>query len=347
MPAPSALDTLIEAAVLAPSGDNTQPWRFEVDREAWTITIDVDPSRDPSPMNAGQRMAWIAIGAAIENVLRTAEYNGWQCAVSNTNGEGPVVVNLGTTAGGGAIEHMLRDRCTNRRVYEGGSLSSDCLDRLRSAIGEMEGVKAHWVTDSDTICELTGMIARADGLILGTKPIREAFLAKVRFDQPANAVVEEGLSLGSLEVGAHERLMLRLLRHVPDGVLRALGGRNVFASVAKRLAASSSGFCLILAPDDELASRIAVGRVWQRAWLAVSEQGLAAQPMMSLCVLRNMRDHADGDLLRRIGSGEYEALIAEFENRVAEIAEGRPAALMRFGRSGSPTARVGRKQAGT
>ena len=295
-------------------------------------------------MNAGQRMAWIAIGAAIENMVRTAEYNGWQFAVSNTNGEGPVVVMLKSTAGGGAIEQMLRDRCTNRRVYDGGSVAADCLDRLRSAIGEIEGVKAHWVTDSDTIRELTRMIARADALILGTKPIREAFLAKVRFDQPANAVVEEGLSLGSLEVGAHERLMLRLLRHVPDGVLRALGGRNVFAGVAKRLAASASGLCLILAPDDDLASRIAVGRVWQRAWLAVSEQGLAAQPMMSLCVLRNMRDHAEGDLLRRIGQRDSDALMAKFENQVAEMGEGRPSAIMRFGRVGSPTARVGRRQ---
>ena len=52
---PSALDTLLEAAILAPSGDNTQPWRFAVDRERWTIAVDVDPTRDPSPMNAGQR----------------------------------------------------------------------------------------------------------------------------------------------------------------------------------------------------------------------------------------------------------------------------------------------------
>ena len=33
----TALDTLLQAAILAPSGDNTQPWRFRVDREGQSI----------------------------------------------------------------------------------------------------------------------------------------------------------------------------------------------------------------------------------------------------------------------------------------------------------------------
>jgi nitroreductase len=56
------LDTLLARAVRAPSGTNTQPWRFVVDDEARTIALDLDPARDPSPMNAGQRMARIALG---------------------------------------------------------------------------------------------------------------------------------------------------------------------------------------------------------------------------------------------------------------------------------------------
>src|SRR4051812_25133672 len=69
--------TLISAAILAPSGDNTQPWRFEIDEAASAITICVDKERDLSPMNAGQHMSHVACGATLENIERTSLRNGW------------------------------------------------------------------------------------------------------------------------------------------------------------------------------------------------------------------------------------------------------------------------------
>ena len=73
----SAIDTLVRAATLAPSGDNTQPWSLEVNEEARRLAFFVNETRDRSPMNAGQRMARIAIGSAVENVLQAAKHNGW------------------------------------------------------------------------------------------------------------------------------------------------------------------------------------------------------------------------------------------------------------------------------
>ena len=67
----TAIDTLLEAGVLAPSGDNLQPWKFTFDRASRSILLDVDPKRDTSPMNAGQRMSRISLGAVLENVVRT------------------------------------------------------------------------------------------------------------------------------------------------------------------------------------------------------------------------------------------------------------------------------------
>ena len=42
---------------------------------AQRIAVYVDESRDPSPMNAGQRMARIAVGSALENLVRTTRKN--------------------------------------------------------------------------------------------------------------------------------------------------------------------------------------------------------------------------------------------------------------------------------
>jgi hypothetical protein len=338
----SALDTLLAAAVLAPSGDNTQPWRFAVDRETWTILIDVDPKRDESPMNAGQRMAWIAIGAAIENMVHTAEVNGWQYQLTETTGDRPVQFRLQPTTDCGTVDPLLRARATNRKVYKGRELSAACIAALQADTVAIDAISAHWITDTSVLTQISKFIARADALILGTKPIRDAFLAKVRFDQPANAIVDEGLSLGSLEVSAVERSMLGWMRYVPDGPLRLLGGRRVFANAAKKLAMSSAGLCMIAGPDDSLASKIPVGRVWQQAWLALTKQQLACQPMMSLLVLQNIRDHASNELLEAVGKVDSLRLLDEFLEFCHGMSLPLAHALMRFGEADQPTTVTGR-----
>ena len=342
LPCATALDTLLKAAVLAPSGDNTQPWRFDVYRRQWTILVDVDPTRDASPMNVGQRMAWIAIGAAIENMVQTAEGHGWQYRLTDMTGDRPVRFQLEPTTEIGTIDPNITARATNRKVYNGGEIPPAYIAALQADTAEIDGVSAHWITDRGALAQLSHLIARADALILGTKPIRDAFLAKVRFDQPANAIVDEGLSLGSLEISAAERFMLGWMRYVPDGPLRLLGGRSVFASAAKKLALSASGLCLITAPDDSHASKIPIGRVWQRAWLALTKQKLACQPMMSLVVLRNIRDHGPKALLEQIGKSASESLLEDFEFAFGESASSRVAAIMRIGWSAAPTSRTGR-----
>lgn len=339
----TALDTLLEAAILAPSGDNTQPFRFTVDRKQWTISVDVDPARDPSPMNAGQRMAQIALGAAIENMVRTAERNAWCLQLQEATNEGLLQLHLEPTPDIGTIDPLIHARVTNRKVYRGGEISNECLALLESAANGFDGAQGYWITDRPRLEKLCKLIARADALILGTKPIRDAFLAKVRFDQPVNATVDEGLSLGSLEVSAFERLMLRVMKYMPDEVLRLMGARRVFSQAANKLASSAAGMFLVTASDHSASCLRCVGRLWQRAWLAMTEQGLAEQPMMSLLVLQNVRDSAtSAGVLSIKDKDAAEAILSEFETFVASFSVGRPSVLMRFGNSPPPACRVGR-----
>lgn len=338
----SAIDTLLEAAVLAPSGDNTQPWQFAVDRENRTISVEVDPARDPSPMNAGQRMAWIAVGAAVENMVQTADHHGWKYQLAESSESNRVIFQLQSHAASGALPAPVVDRLTNRQVYRRGEIPPEVLMRLQEAVGQQQDVACSWIVDQPTRDALTRLIARGDALMFGAKVMRDAFLANVRFDQPANAVVDQGLALGTLGVSAVEQRLLKLLRYVPDGVLHPLGGRRVFASTATRLAQSASGLCVLGAGEGSPASGIAVGRVWQRAWLALTAEGLAAQPMMSLCVLQNVQENAEPAIRNQIGQRQLEVLLEDLRRFCDQHEISRLDALMRFGFAQPPTTRAGR-----
>ena len=341
----TCLDTLLEAARLAPSGDNTQAWRFFVDGDDRSILLDVDPGRDPSPMNAGQRMTRYSLGAVLENMARTAEHNGWEHSIDEAPESGVARIQVENDEALGEIAPLLRNRVTNRRVYDATEVPADRLARLQKAEHrQISGARVKLVTDPGQRSRLVRLIARGDSLMLSNRRIRDAFLAKVRFDAAPDAVVDEGLSLGSLEVSAVDRVFLRLLKtwSIPDGVMRTMGARRTFASVASRLAGSASGFCLITTTQPGPVADLHVGRAWQDIWLRLSDEGYASQPMMSLPVLQNIVENGDPDIFATRDQEAIRQLLGEFHEFAGEISEGRPAALMRFGQAPPPSTQVGR-----
>jgi nitroreductase len=340
---PCLIETMLGAAVQAPSGDNTQPWRFVLDREQEQITFYLDETRDPSPMNAGQRMARIALGAAIENVLRTAKKNSRDAELELRTPPALAIIRLQSAMERTcAAEETIGSRVTNRRLYDGRPLASEIQERLRHDTPVLEGVRTHWITPRERIHELAHLIGRADALMLGDLSIRRAFLNNIRFDLPAAAAVPEGLSLASLELSAADRLALRMMPRVPDWLLKCCGVKQVFAGKACKLVESASGLCLIVAPDAAESTDLLVGRAMQRAWLALTAEGLAAQPMMSLLVLENLCDNGSSSQIAAIGQDTLHRLREDLRTSVPEIGDGRPAFLLRFGFASLPSGRTGR-----
>lgn len=338
------LETLLTAATLAPSGDNMQPWSFAVDEDSPAITVSVDPSRDTSPMNAGQRMARIAVGAAVENIVRTATYNGWRATTENaTDGNGVRVEIEGDLDCRGAIDPVIERRVTNRRFYDARPLPDEVLATLQRATPTMEGVATHWITDRGELAALAELIGQTDALMFGDRAMRAAFLANVRFDLKPGEPAEEGLPIGALELSRLDEAALRLMPYIPDRLLKLGGAMRQLGRRAHALVDSSSGACLIVAQAATVESDFAVGRLMQSAWLALEAQRLAAQPMMSWPVI-------DNRLSRGLLSGEREGLDGAAHLRLADrlpiqlrSIEGKLRAILRFGYADPPTIRARRQ----
>lgn len=339
----AALKVLVESAILAPSGDNLQPWRFGCDAARGEIRVVLDETRDPSPMNSGQRMSRIAIGAALQNMLRTADANGWELEIEAPAGSDAAIVRLRPPpVSAGSMNQALSQRVTNRRKYDGRGLPEEILAELRTSTPELDGVRTLWVAERERLERLAELIGEADALMFGEPSMRLAFLGNVRFDLPPEATAPEGLPLDSLEVGTADRIALRLMRRIPDWLLKSTGGLKVFAKTARELVTSASGLCVIAAKDDAPSTDFVVGRSMQRAWLALTERGLAVQPMSSIPVLQNAMQHGSPALRSALDPDRVNRLIGRFRELVGEMDDARPAFLMRFGYAPPPTGRTGR-----
>jgi hypothetical protein len=339
----SILESVLAAAVRAPSGDNTQPWRFVIDPRQNHIRFYVDETRDPSPMNAGQRMARIAIGAALENIVQAVEHAGGQVRVEPSSPPEVAIVHVEVSGDQAlVVPEVIQSRVTNRKPYDRRPVSAPTLALLRQATDDIDRVETHWITEPARCTALAALIGRADALMLGESAMRRAFLSKVHFNEPADAPVFFGLSTASLELSAFERLTFPVLGRMPDWLLKVGGITGSFARRTRKLVEHSSGLCLVSAPDEQEWTDVLVGRAMQRAWLALTDQKLAAQPMMSLPVLENVLANGPADLIAKVGRERIRALRDRIQELVPEFAGRRLAALLRFGFAPQPSARVGR-----
>jgi len=341
----NAFESLISAGMLAPSGDNTQPWSFEIDRADGTIRIRVNEARDRSPMNAGQRMARIAVGAAAQNVIRTARFHGRDAGLQIDDASGACEIRVGGAGDSAlALDPVIERRVTNRRLYDRSPVSPDVAARLKDLIDSNSPIRTEWALridpapQAEPLKSLAAIISDADAILFQIDAMRQAFFANVRFDADDRAAVPEGLSLGSLEVQGFDRTAFRMLPKLPGWLFRGARIAGQFATKTSALVSSASGVCLLIAPDDSPATDVKTGLAMEQAWLELSALGCAVQPMMSLPVLLGAIKYGVTD--RQLA--RVPALVERLQQVVPAVGAGRIAAMLRFGKAPEPTGRTGR-----
>jgi hypothetical protein len=335
----SHVETLLRAAVLAPSGDNLQPWQFIVDSNDSTMHVCVDQSRDRSPMNAGQRMARLACGAAIENILRTASYNGWHIDLETYDHPWRLATLRLTEhpIGVGRIEDLLTLRRTNRSLYDGTSLSGEVIRRLNAATSSSRIGKTEWITDRERINAFADLVGDADAAMFREKDFFTAFSDSICFGAAA-PMTNRGLAIESLGLTPLEKAMLPVMRELPKAVLHSRVAAKGFRGRAAKLVRSASCLCAIISNVTSYDSDVEVGRELQRTWLTLTSLGFDVQPMMSLPVISSAARHEQWSFLEEAAS---------LGQRCARLLLGIPddvevRALLRLGHARSVTPKASR-----
>ncbi len=325
---PPHIERILDAARIAPSRDNLQPWRFAVEEE--TISFLVDHERDRSPANAGGRMARIAVGAAIECALLRAGRMGAIVRVQTPRPGSFATITFSSPKRIPEPDKALLRRATNRHLYDGRPLDDATFSWLREATPAFESTRTLWF-GRERVRTLGPILEEAETLFLADQRSRDAMLAAVRFDVRDREEVTNGLSLGCLELSASERVTFDALRRTPPERLAAMGVFAKMGARSRRLVESASGVCVITASGSEPAADVAVGRSMQRAWLALTRRGLVAQPMSSIAGLEENGDERGA------------AVVASVRAAFPSVERGsRVALLMRFGWAPAPTTRVRR-----
>jgi len=217
------LEFLVGYAVLAPSGYNTQPWRFVIDDDA--VHLHTDPDRALPALDPNGREFLMSCGAALFH-LRTAAHHYGFAPVVRTWPRGEDDERVATFRLGPACEPTLRQehlfsaiakRRTVRDDFEDHPVNDAEVDRLRRA-AEQEGA-ALYVADTDQRLKLAELAAEAARVIASDPDARQEWAEWAAADPDD----EEGVPRSARKEGGIRSRFASTLVHLPGGFRRVAG----------------------------------------------------------------------------------------------------------------------------
>lgn len=337
-PPESALTSILEAGLLAPSADNRHLLEFR--RTPDGISIFGSGEFHSAPPHR-KILCLISFGAVVENMMVRAASLGfsvtttWEFRDANS----APLASLQLSASGASVERSWLDaaiprRHTNRRLrFRGPRLSDPALIELRNLAEGVSGISLSFIDEGVARRTLLRLLARAEAERFNHREMHEELFGSIRFDLGWQQSAPVGLAPATLCVEPGFRWAFEALGHWPVmNVVRKLGAVRLLALRAAYLPCAWAPHLGALTTRDELPVGAArAGQALQRVWLASELAGMAFQPFAGPALLA-LREYAAvpsslGDELRR---------------GWARIVDGTPLMVFRLGRARPPSVRSGR-----
>ncbi len=260
---------LVGAAVLAPSGHNTQPWRFALDRD--TIRIRPDPTRRLPVVDPDDHALYISLGCALENLSIAAAARGLAARVEP--GDQALAVTLTADAGADAavVAGWMRAmplRRSNRGRYDGRIIPAPDLQRLRDACAGAAVRILAFDCRGPEIEPLIEFVRQANIAQFTDRAFVDELVAWIRFSRREVAERHDGVTSAALGFPAIPRWLGRL-------IMTRFVKPDAEAARQERAIRGSSHLLLFVAAADDRRHWVEVGRCFQRVALTATALGIA------------------------------------------------------------------------
>jgi len=283
----STLLAILDKARFAPSGDNTQPWRFEIIDDHHLLIHGRDTRRD-CVYDLRGHASQIALGALLETIAIAA--SAYQLTVrflrrDDSREDQPLIDAFfapDSSMKSVALVHEIEERVTQRRPLKTRALTTQQIAALEASLPP--GYRIHWRSSLRDRLRIASLLFRSAHIRLTTREAYETHRKVIQW----NAVTSED-RIPDRAVGV-DPLTRRLMRWAMASWSRiSFLNRFMMGTIAPRLQldfvpgvrCASHFFLVADEPAQSVDDYIASGRALQRFWLTAAQQGLLVQPEMT------------------------------------------------------------------
>jgi hypothetical protein len=328
---------ILDTARWAPSGDNTQPWRFELVNDRHFVVHGFD-TREHCVYDLDGRASQTALGGLLENIAIAAAEFGFR-AECRLRPEAPetrptfdVFLHADSSVPRSLLHPYIPVRAVQRRRLSPKPLTAGEKAQLEQAA--LPGHRILWLDGRRNRFRMAGLLSRNAEIRLTIPEAYQVHKAIIEWNSrfSEDRIPDRAIGL--------DPLALRLMRWTLGSWRRVhFFGTYLAGTVVPRLELDwlPGIFCgahLVLVADDKPATiddYLAAGRAMQRVWLTAAKLGLQMQPEMTpLIFFRYVRE---GRAFTKVAKATATAgrLAGDFAALVGDEASGRAVFMGRVG----------------
>lgn len=339
---------MLEAAIAAPSGENSQPWHFTVRQSAESTVIDVGVSevRDQSLYGWGNRASYVAIGAALENIRIAASAQGSSALIELLPQAGnPLLAARVTITKRTVVPDVLapyiHERATNRKPYDAVPLTHQEQQTLMQEAAWSDGPSLTLVTERDQIQSLAQVGSVNELVMLNNPTLHQFFFSHVNWTREEDVERKVGFFIDTLELPTPARIGFRVMSNWKRARLlnRLFGFNTLVAKQNAALYATASAIGIVVSPKESPLEALRAGMYVERLWLTTTRLGLSIQPLTGVLywAMRERAGVRDG-----FSKHEHADIMRAYTevDRLGKIGNGASYFMFRIGHADSPTARA-------
>jgi hypothetical protein len=329
-PAPSTVsDTIVAAAMRAPSGGNSQPWYIEAGPSNITISVATEHT---STMDVGFRGSAVAVGAALYNVRIAAAARGMlgPVSVAEDVGGSPLRVTMhfenGSDPALADLYESMLARETNRHSGTRQPLDDQTI-KLLTATAEREGARLQLLTERDDLTRAATIFGAADRIRYLTPRLHQEMVSELRW--PGDPDPDAGIDVRSLELDASDLALFDVVRR-PDvmACLAEWKAGSALGDAMRDQVLASSALAVVTVTGERLSDYARGGSAVEAVWILAQREGLAVRPLSP--VFLHARNAADLNELSAAFANELEQLQSDFVRLTATDPDESMVLAMRF-----------------
>ncbi|MEK7650048.1 MAG: nitroreductase family protein [Patescibacteria group bacterium] len=279
------VEKILNIAIWAPSGDNSQPWRFEV--LGGQINVLNVPTKDTSLYNHNQRASLVACGALVENIKIAASHFGYEVSISLFPGgyDSDLVATIFLVQkhqNSNFLYSWITKRVSNRKPYKTDRLTDDEKSELISAASSFGDIRILIADDRGLIAMLADAASVNERVVLENKKLRQFLFDHITWSTKED-IEKKGFFVKTLELKGAQIIGFRLFRYqFFVRILNKLGISRLVSRDNAKLYKQSGVIVAITAPSDSPQSYLKSGMAMQRFWLTATEMNLGVQPLTGI-----------------------------------------------------------------
>ena len=337
---------ILDFAIWAPSGDNSQPWRFTVCKDA--IKVIYVPNQDNPFYNFKRNASHIACGCLIENISIASSQLGYASKIKlfPNNSSQDVVAEITLEKASIILDPLfefIKTRHTNRKPYKKERLNNSHKNQILNVAQEIGNGNVLIAEDQEEIKNMSFAASTNEIIVLENKELHDAFFSEIIWNEEENINKKVGLYLKTLELKPPQRIGFKLYKSwFFARIFNRLGMSRFIANEDAKIYCNSSAIGVVTVNGFEPEDYILAGRIIQRIWLKTTQLGLSLQPITGLIFL--MRKIQGGDRWN-LSKTHIEAIENSYKiiERIFEASGKNIATMFRIGVGDTASARCLRK----